>query len=189
MTSACVAGHCVDQFANCASIHAFDPTLASGLYTLLDTTRAFCDMSNPSATYDALYIGQFNSAPPGYDLVTPDNLGTPGGQAAFVTFMNNQGGATPIATFAVGNCCFKFDNGANVWGFGAGSYVYPATVSPLASQCGGTLTAGTKYTFATNNGATLVGLPIAANYFTTNPPTGISACGTGTNPAFFWRKH
>jgi hypothetical protein len=186
---ACTAGHCVDAYASCATIHAFDPTQQSGLYTILDGTKVFCDMDHPEVQYDGVAINQFDSNPAGYDLVNPMNLGTPGGQLAFVTFMNAQGGATPITTFTVGNCCFKFDGGTMVWGFGAGAYVYPATVSPLASSCGGTMMAGTKYTFATSNGATLVGLPIANNYFTVNPPTGIADCSTSTNPAFFWRKH
>jgi hypothetical protein len=187
----CVAGHCTDMITSCSQLHMLTPSAADGFYTLIDSSRVYCDMTDGAVTYEALSFGQFNIVTAGYDLVTPTDLGHASIQAAFVALYNAQGGATTIAPVTIGNCCFKFDAGANELFFG-GNFLTPITTAGVAACAG--LHSDPAYRFDTVVPTTQVHTPqnppLAANFFTANPATGaVDQCSDNNNPAFFFKRH
>jgi hypothetical protein len=186
----CIAGHCTDTIASCAQLRAITPTAPDGLYTLIDGSRVYCDMTDGGVTYEALAVGRFDVATTGYDLVTPAELAHAGIQSAFIRLYDVQGGALMLAPFTPGSCCFKFDAGANELAFG-GNYLTLVATSGAAACTG--LQSDPAYDFDTvapGNVHTVQAPPLAASFFTSAPATGATdQCPDDSNPAFFFKRH
>lgn len=185
MAEDCIAGHCVDYRATCATIHAHDAANGDGLYTFLDGVTGWCDMA-ANVRYDALGFGQYNVAYTGWTPVTLADLQSPGPAAAFIGLYNHQTGATLISSFTSSNCCIKAA-GTTEFEFGA-DYLIPYTLAGT-SFCGATAYTDPFWRFGSQTTAMAAPFPLPDDFFTTRPPTAIDACTDNNNPAFFWKKH
>jgi hypothetical protein len=188
----CTAGHCVDFFTSCASVHAHDPTLTSGFYTIIPNTNTYCDMEDGGIGFSSLGFDNFNSATPvpGMSMVTITDLQSDAISKAFVAVYNAQSGAIPVLQppmDGIGLCCIKVSTTASmalILG-GTGS-TQPAAVgaagplSCIASYPAGSLSFG-------NTAGVFAGTTMPANFWTLHAPTE-GACGDSNNPAFWWKK-
>jgi hypothetical protein len=180
----CSAGNCVDFLSSCATLK--QAQMPSALYTLVDTSTVFCNMED-NMTYEAIMFGQYNVAVPGYDLISDTDLQNVTLQNAFVAIYNHQGGAKLLAPWTSTNCCFKFDASLNEIEFGT-NYLSPFTTAGVAACSPSPTYADPVYRFGIGQ-SVVTPVPLAADFFTTNPVTVHDACGEGSNPAFFWKRH
>lgn len=195
----CQAGHCVDMVTSCHQIHDINNAAPNGVYTLIDLTPVYCDMTN-MLQYDTLMMGQFDSNPAGFTILGAADLTNAVTGPIFTALYNAQGGLKVVTPFMSGNCCFKNDaNNTNTMLFmNSGSPataqdVYPASAgAKLCSPAGGYVTTMT-YQFALQpDTATPVfaNAPLPPDFFTAqHPPVATAGCSAAANPAIFWKKH
>jgi hypothetical protein len=182
----CQAGHCTDTITHCSQIHDVNPMAANGMYTLIDSTFMYCDMTN-MRQFDSLILAQYDSNPTGYTLISAADLADATNQAAFIGLFNAQGGFNVPVGWASGNCCFKNDSAATTTMLMlSGSIVFSTTAG--AVSCGNYLTT-TVYQMQIVTGSVFINPPLASNFFTTHPASSGANCGATTNPAMFWKRH
>jgi hypothetical protein len=185
--SMCMAEHCVDAIKSCADIKAVNSTAMTGLYSLVDGTPIYCDMTAGKG-YTSLIIGQFDSNPTGYTGIAATDLQNAAEQTAFIALFNAQGGLKVITQFTSGNCCFKNDATSTSMLFFQAADVYPELAGASACSPPGGYVTTSKYGFdVLPDTATPVFISfMASNFFTTYPATATVGCTVNTNPALFW---
>jgi hypothetical protein len=185
-----MAGHCVDQIKSCADIKSVNSMAMTGLYSLVDGTPIYCDMTAMKG-YTNLSMGQFDSNPTGYTGVSATDLQNATEQTAFISLFNAQSGLKVITQFTSGNCCFKNDATTALMLYFQNADLYPGLAGAAAcSPAGGYVTTNT-YGFEvlpdTTTKVFIGGGGMASNFFTTYPATATPGCGVSTNPALFWQ--
>jgi hypothetical protein len=184
--AACMAGHCVDNITTCKQLHMVNDQQPSGLYTLIDGTQLYCDMTT-MVGHSSLIMAQWDAPPAGYTIVSATDLQNASTQAAFIALYNNQGGFKVLTAFSAGNCCFKNDATTSMMLFLQNADVYPGTAG--ASACNAAYAVGTTYQFEVlPDTAMKTAIPyMGSSFFTTYPATAAPGCLVDTNPAVFWK--
>ena len=182
-----MAGHCVDQIKSCADIKAVNPMAMTGLYSLVDGSPIYCDMT-ANKGYTSLIMGQFDSNPSGYTGISATDLQNAGEQTAFINLFNAQGGLKVITQFTSANCCFKNDATTALMLFFQAADLYPGLAGAAACSPPGGYVTTSLYGFEVlPDTATKVFIgSMASNFFATYPATATAGCSTGANPALFW---
>jgi hypothetical protein len=177
----------------CAQMLGSNANLPSGTYTKTDGTTIDCDMQDGGLQVIGVGWGLFSAVTPGWALITLSDFQTPILQQFFIKYYNQQKGATLIAQWTQGDCCFRYDNvGTDTLNFGANT-VQPMTTAG-ATQCGadtfGTLEAFYLCPNGSCSSTTQVAelAPLDSTLFTTYPAQNGTQCSTpNANPGFFWQ--
>lgn len=186
----CMAGHCVDNVTTCTQLHMVNDQQPSGIYTLIDGSQLYCDMTT-MVGHASLVMAQWDAPPAGYTIVSAADLQDASKQAAFIALYNSKGGLTVPTTFISGNCCFKNDATTTSMLDLQADYIYPSAAG--ASQCSpsGGYAVGTIYQFEITTSTPVFVTSMASNFFATNPATASpmtpQQCSVDTNPAVFWK--
>ena len=135
-----------------------------------------------------LLMGEFDSNPAGYSIVSNVDLANPGAAGAFIALYNQNGGLKVATAFVGSNCCFKNDSTAvtNMLLLSGGVVFVGVAGAQMCNPAGGYLTT-TTYQIDVTATNTFGVPPLAADFFTTHPATTAVNCGLGNNPALFWK--
>jgi len=197
----CMAGHCTDMVTSCHQIHDINGAAQTGMYTLIDGSQIFFDMTN-MLQYDgwpnAMVMAPHDAAPVGYTIIGAAELTNPVTAQTFITLYNMQAGLKVLANFSSPNCCLKGNNtNDNTMLFitvGTPQDVYPANNNALqCNPASGYLPTTTYQLVLAPDTATPIyaNSPLANDYFTVQHiPASTTGCTmTGSHPAMYWRKH
>jgi hypothetical protein len=171
--------------STCAQIHTANPTATGGAYLKMDGSTIYCDMRTGEQVIGVSF-GNYAMAYPGYQMIPLSDLQNPGWQQGFISFFNAQAGVPLIATWSIGDCCFKFDSSTNMLFLGSGDN--GAAYVESSGPCVSTPLAVNTLELWVGNTQTIQPASLPADFFQTFPVSSGAACGTSTNPALFWRE-
>jgi hypothetical protein len=163
----------------CAQLHAQNPSAPSGAYGT--PPSYYCDMRGPVVEYDELATGLYSGAYPAYSIISGTSLQDTVVQAAYIWLFNHQGGMIAIDTWTIGNVCMGTSaDGTQRLALGATNVALAEVSGQFFAH---DIVQGTRYVLHTGSPNDP---PLAADFFTTNPPSDTSVCGADNNAAMFF---